>query len=54
MTSGAVKPWVFWLHWHVPRRWAGSQIEVRFLLTDAGQTLAVSPDYPMSVTAGSK
>jgi hypothetical protein len=49
MASAPVRPWVFWLHWHVPKRWAGSQIHVRFLLTDAGQLLAGSPVYPMSV-----
>ena len=49
MASAPVRPWVFWLHWHVPKRWAGSQINVRFLLTDGGQFLAGSPVYPMSV-----
>ena len=49
MASAPVRPWVFWLHWHVPRRWAGSQIQVRFLLTDAGQFLAGSPVYSMSI-----
>jgi hypothetical protein len=49
MASAPVRPWVFWLHWHVPKRWAGSQIHVRFLLTDGGQFLAGSPDYSMTV-----
>jgi len=49
MASAQVRPWVFWLHWHVPKRWSGSQIHVRFLLTDGGQFLAGSPDYSMSV-----
>jgi len=49
MASAPVRPWVFWLHWHVPKRWAGSKIQVRFLLTDGGQFLAGSPVYPMSI-----
>ncbi len=49
MASAPVRPWVFWLHWHVPRRWNGAQIQVRFRLTDAGQFLAGSPVYSMSI-----
>ena len=49
MASAPVRPWIFWLHWRVPKRWAGSQIHVRFRLTDAGQFLAGSPVYAMSV-----
>ena len=49
MASAPVRPWIFWLHWHVPKRWAGSQIHVRLTLTDAGQFLAGSPVYTMIV-----
>jgi hypothetical protein len=50
MASAPVRPWVFWLHWHVPHRWGGTQIQVRFRLTDAGQFLAGSPVYSLSIT----
>ncbi len=49
MASAPVRPWIFWLHWNVPKRWAGAQIHVRLILTDAGQFLAGSPVYAMSV-----
>jgi len=49
MASAPVRPWIFWLHWHVPRRWASSKINVRFLLVDAGQFLAGSPVYSLSI-----
>jgi hypothetical protein len=54
MVSAPPRPRVFWLHWRVPARWAGSQIAVRFVLESRGQTLAVSPTYTMSVTAPTK
>lgn len=49
MASAPVRPWIFWLHWHVPKRWAGTQINVRLTLTDGGQFLAESPVYAMTV-----
>ena len=52
IASAPVRPWVFWLHWFVPRRWAGAQLRVRLVLTDAGQFLAGSPVYDVAVTAG--
>ena len=50
LTSAAVRPKVFWLHWSVPAAWHGQQIDVRFVLDSGGQLLALSPGYPMTVT----
>jgi hypothetical protein len=49
MASAPVRPWVFWLHWFVRRPWAGKQLHVRLTLTDAGQFLAGSPVYAVTV-----
>lgn len=54
IASAPPRPKVFWLHWRVPARWGGSQIAVRFVLESRGHTLAVSPTYPISVTARPK
>jgi len=54
IASAPPRPKVFWLHWRVPARWAGSQLTVRFVLESHGQMLAVSPTYAMSVTASPK
>lgn len=49
LSSAAVRPKVFWLHWSVPASWRGQQILVRFVLDSGGQLLALSPGYPMNV-----
>ena len=51
ITSGAVRPRVFWLHWRVPARMAGSQLSVRFLLKSHAQVLALSPIYQLGIAA---
>jgi hypothetical protein len=51
LVSAAVRPKVFWLHWMVPARWRGTQMEVRFVLDDGGQLLAVSAPYTIGVSA---
>ena len=50
LASARLLPWVFWLHWSVPTQLAGSLLQVRFELTDHGQTLAMSPAYAINVT----
>jgi hypothetical protein len=47
--SAHTDPWVVWLHWTVPTRWAGSQLGVRFLLKSGTQILSQSPIYSMIV-----
>ena len=51
LASAPPKPHIFWMHWRVPAAMGGSQLTVRFLLENKGNTMAVSPDYAMSVTA---
>ena len=48
--SAKLFPWVLWLHWTVPRKWAGQQLTVRFLLESSTQLLAASPTYPVDVS----
>jgi len=50
IARAAVRPRVFWLHLWVPPRWGGTQMTVRFVLMSRSQTLAVSPDYAISVS----
>lgn len=50
--SAKLFPWVLWLHWTVPRRWAGQALTVRFLLESGTQLLAGSPTYTITVAAG--
>jgi hypothetical protein len=49
LATAPISPRVFWLHWFVPARWAGSQISVRFVLASRSQLLARSPVYTVSV-----
>jgi hypothetical protein len=51
MAAGKARPWIVWIHWHVAGRLAGSQLTVRFLLESGGQTLAISPNYTVTVRA---
>jgi hypothetical protein len=50
LATAAIRPRVFWLHWWVPARLAGSQITVRFVVVSRAQILAVSPAYTLNVT----
>jgi hypothetical protein len=50
LSSAAVRPKVFWLHWSVPAAWKGQQLDVRFVLDSGGKLLALSPGYVMEVT----
>src|SRR5665213_77415 len=50
LVSAAVRPKVFWLHWMVPARWRGTQMEVRFVLDSGGQMLALSAPYSIGVS----
>jgi hypothetical protein len=46
-----VTPRVFWLHWTVPSRLRGTTLSVRLVLrSNAGQFLAASPTYPVSLS----
>ncbi|MGH2849473.1 MAG: hypothetical protein ACRDLP_02545 [Solirubrobacteraceae bacterium] len=49
MAAGKARPWIVWIHWHVAGRLAGSQLTARFLLESGGQTLAISPNYAVTV-----
>jgi hypothetical protein len=40
---------LFWLHWKVPSRLAGSRLAVRFVLVSGREVLAVSPGYGLAV-----
>jgi hypothetical protein len=40
---------LFWLHWKVPSRWAGSSFTARFVLMSGAQVLAMSPNYTLTV-----
>jgi hypothetical protein len=51
VAAGKARPWIVWIHWHVSRRLAGSQLTARFLLESGGQMLAVSPNYSVTVRA---
>jgi hypothetical protein len=51
LTSAAVRPKVFWIHWFVPARWRGTSMTVRFVLESGGQMLAASSAYTISVSA---
>jgi hypothetical protein len=51
MAAGKARPWIVWIHWNVAGRLAGSQLTVRFLLESGGQTLAISPNYSVTVRA---
>jgi len=47
--SAHTDPWVVWLHWTVPTKWAGSQPAVRFVLESGTQLLSQSPTYAMTI-----
>jgi len=49
LASAPISPRVFWLHWFVPARWAGTQITVRFVLVSGSELLALSPAYAVDV-----
>jgi hypothetical protein len=51
LASAPPAPHIFWMHWRVPAALGGSQLTVRFLLENKGNTMAVSPNYAMDVTA---
>jgi hypothetical protein len=50
--SAKLFPWVLWLHWTVPRSWAGQQLTVRFLLKSGTQLLSASSTYSIAVSPG--
>ena len=52
VATAAISPRVFWLHWFVPKKWAGSQIAVRFMLESRSDVLALSPAYTVGVGGG--
>ena len=51
LVSAPPRPRVVWLHWRVPAGWRGSQMTVRFVMTErGGQMLALSGNYAMGVS----
>ncbi len=50
LATAPISPRVFWLHWRVSARLAGTSLTVRFVVLSSSVTLASSPSYTIAVT----